>query len=230
MVSHEFRTPLTSITMGVGLLQESNVIPAGSREAELLGAVAEESDRLTRLVGELLDLSRMEAGKMEFAFDAVPSGTLLERSAGPFRVQAEEKGITLSVSLTGAEPTVEAAGDKVTWVLTNLISNALRYTPAGGSITLTAERRGEVAVLQVADTGAGIPPDAQKRLFEKFFQVPGRPGGGAGLGLAISREIVRAHGGHIWVDSQVGLGSRFQFTLPLARSSAHATPDSSGRR
>lgn len=229
-VSHEFRTPLTSITMGVGLLKESPAIATGTRESELLDAVAEESERLTRLVGELLDLSRMEAGKMEFHFHPVPAASLLERSASPFRVQAEEKGIRLEVRLTGDEPVVAVDGDKVTWVLTNLISNALRYTPAEGSITLTAERRGEVAVLQVADTGAGIPPDVQKRLFEKFFQVPGRPGGGAGLGLAIAKEIVRAHGGHIWVDSQVGQGSRFQFTLPIARSSADDAPDSPGGR
>lgn len=227
-VSHEFRTPLTSITLGIGLLRESPLIGPDTREAELLAAVAEESERLTRLVGELLDLSRMEAGRMEFVMAPIPANTLLERSAGPFRNQAEEKGVKLTLSLTGDEPLVEADGDKITWVLTNLISNALRYTPPGGSITLTAERRGEVAVLQVADTGMGIPPEAQKQLFEKFFQVPGRPGGGAGLGLSISKEIVRAHGGHIWVESQVGQGSRFLFTLPLVRSSANVAPDSIG--
>lgn len=217
--SHEFRTPLTAITMGAGLLRESPAIKPGSREAELLTVISEESDRLARLVNELLDLSRMEAGKMEFVLEPISAAALLERSVQPFQVQAGEKGIRLEVRLTGTEPAVTADGDKITWVLTNLVSNALRYTLTGGSVTLTAQKRGECVLFQVADTGIGIPQDAQKRLFERFFQVPGRPGGGAGLGLAISKEIVRAHGGHIWVNSQEGQGSCFQFTLPLARRS-----------
>jgi PAS domain S-box-containing protein len=217
-VSHEFRTPLTSIAMGVGLLRESRALPKEGREAEILDAVREETDRLTKLVAELLDLTRMEAGRMEMALLPLASSTLLTRSAAPFQSQAAEKGVTLTVALTGEEPEVTADGDKITWVLTNLISNALRYTRAGGCITLTAERRGEIALLAVTDTGAGIPPDSQQRIFEKFYQVPGRPGGGAGLGLAISKEIIRAHGGRIWVESHPGHGAKFQFTLPLARS------------
>jgi two-component system, NtrC family, sensor histidine kinase KinB len=215
-VSHEFRTPLTSIAMGVGLLKESPAIPKAGREGEILDAVAEETDRLTKLVSELLDLSRMEAGRMEMALLPVGSAQLMEQAAAPFQAQAAARGVQLDLALTGSDPEVLADGGKITWVLTNLISNAIRYTPAGGTVTLTADRRGEVAVLSVTDTGIGIPPDAKSRIFEKFYQVPGRPGGGAGLGLAISKEIVRAHGGRIWVESEPGQGSRFQFTLPLA--------------
>lgn len=217
MVSHEFRTPLTSIAMGIGLLQESPLLEEGTRERELLGVVAEESGRLTRLVNELLDLSRMEAGRLEMALGPVEPELLLERATAPFREQAAQQAVTLETAVAPDTPTLSADGDKITWVLTNLVSNALRYTPGGGQITLEAERWGEFARLSVSDTGAGIPPEMQGRIFERFYQVPGRPGGGAGLGLAISKEIVRAHGGRIWVESKPGEGSRFLFTIPTAR-------------
>jgi NtrC-family two-component system sensor histidine kinase KinB len=225
MVSHEFRTPLTSIAMGVGLLKESGAVAPGSREAEILDAVSEETDRLTRLVNELLDLSRLEAGRLEMVIRSTPALPLLERAVAPFQAQAAEKGITLTVAPPDEPVAVLADGDKMTWVITNLIGNALRYTPAGGTVTLAVERKGELAVLSCTDTGIGIPPEAQTRIFEKFYQVPGRPGGGAGLGLAISKEIIRAHGGRIWVESRPGQGSRFLITLPIARAHDDAATD-----
>jgi NtrC-family two-component system sensor histidine kinase KinB len=207
--------------------EKAPTIPAGSRNAELLDAVAEETGRLTRLVNDLLDLSRMESGRIEMTLAPLRAEQLLERVAAVFEPQTAEKAIALKTA--GEAVTVSADGDKITWVLTNLISNALRYTPTGGSITLSAERRGEVAVLSVSDTGVGIPPEMQQRIFEKFYQIPGRPGGGAGLGLAISREIVRAHGGHMWVESPPGQGARFYFTLPIALAPAGVQHNQGGR-
>jgi len=215
-VSHEFRTPLTSIAMGVALLEENPAVQADSRAAEILKAVAEETHRLTHLVADLLDLTRMESGRLEMVMLPVDSAALMQQAVAAFKPQAEEKRVSLEVVLDGHEPTLMIDGDKVTWVLNNLMSNALRYTPAGGRITLTAERRGEVGLLRVSDTGTGIPPEAQSQVFDKFFQVPGRPGGGAGLGLAICKEIVHAHRGRIWVQSEPGLGSTFFLTVPLA--------------
>ncbi|BDG59087.1 sensor histidine kinase [Caldinitratiruptor microaerophilus] len=217
-VSHEFRTPLTTLTMGVNLLRKSPLAEPGSRTAELLDAMAEETDRLTRLVNDLLDLSRLEAGRIEMEFHPVPVNDLLAHAAGALRAHAEEKGLVLQVDPDPEESVVRADPDRILLVLTNLLTNAVRYTPRGGRVTVRAERQGRRVVIAVADSGPGIPRELQSRIFEKFYQVPGRPRGGAGLGLAICKEVVQAHGGRIWVESEEGRGATFRFTLPLART------------
>jgi NtrC-family two-component system sensor histidine kinase KinB len=215
--SHELRTPLTSIAMSIDLLREQAMGKLDTKEGQLLDAAHEEVQRLKVLVSNLLDLSRIEAGKIEMEFDRVPVQLLFDKAVPPFKAQADEKSVQLTLSLQPGLPRVKADAHKITWVLTNLISNALRYTDKGGEIRLRAENYGPQVHISVGDDGPGIPHEYQTKIFEKFVQVKGDKASGSGLGLAICREIVRAHGGAIWVDSIPGQGSTFTFTLPVSR-------------
>jgi len=223
--SHELKTPLTSIGMSIGLLQERAGAKLQGRELELLSAAGEDVERLKRLVNDLLDLSKIEAGRIELAFEAVPVALLFEKAVQSLGAQAEEKGVALTAGLQEGLPDVRADANKITWVLTNLISNALRYTKEGGLIELRAERAGSKVNVSVRDDGEGIPYAYQSKVFDKFVQVAGtRSVGGSGLGLAISKEIVRAHGGSIWVESTPGEGARFTFTLPVSGGLGGSSP------
>jgi len=218
VVSHEFRTPLTSIQMGVGLLLESNLVKGGTREKDLLDVIDEDSKRLNRLVSELLDLTRIESGKVNMEFRKIDVARVISETVRSFELQAKEKEIELKKEIKAEKPiNVYADSEKITWVLVNLISNAMRYTPRGGSISASVEPNGNKAYIAVKDTGIGIPQKYHEMIFDKFTQVKndGVTAGGAGLGLAISKDIVKAHKGRIWVESEEGKGSKFIFTLPL---------------
>jgi NtrC-family two-component system sensor histidine kinase KinB len=218
--SHELRTPLTSITMSIGLLRERMADKVSPSDRELLNAAHEETVRLTQLVNELLDLTRIEAGKIEMEYAEVSPATLLLGAVAPFRSQAQEKSVELALDVPEGLPAVRVDANKMTWVVTNLLGNAIRYTEPGGHIWVSAEPAGPWLHLYVRDDGAGIPHEKQAMIFGKFVQVAG-PGqaGGAGLGLAISKEIVRAHRGSIWVESEPGRGSLFTIALPITNPS-----------
>jgi NtrC-family two-component system sensor histidine kinase KinB len=213
--SHELRTPLTSLGMSVDLLQENAASALDERDRELLKAAHEEVHRMKALVNDLLDLSKIEAGRIELEFEGVQVQSLFEHVSTLFQSQAEMKGVTLTSEPVGNLPDIRADANKITWVLTNLISNALRYTDKGGYVTMTARQVGQHVYIIVHDDGPGVPIEYQSRIFEKFVQVSGQESGGSGLGLAICKEIVRAHGGAIWVESTPGHGSDFTFTLPV---------------
>ncbi|MCX5909065.1 MAG: ATP-binding protein [Deltaproteobacteria bacterium] len=207
--SHELRTPLTSIGMGIDLLLESAPQKLNDKEQQLLSAAHEDLQRLKTLVNNLLDLSRIEAGKMEMDFSGSPVRPLIDRVAAFFKIQAEEKGVVLSCHVPEGLPNIRADANKIVLVLTNLIANAFHYTPQGGNIWLAAEKFGTYVQISVKDNGSGIPYEYQSKIFEKFVQVKNKMVlGGSGLGLAICREIVHAHGGTIWVDSIPGEGCR----------------------
>jgi NtrC-family two-component system sensor histidine kinase KinB len=215
--SHELRTPLTSIGMSIDLLLEGSVKKLSEKEQQLLLAAHEDLQRLKVFVNNLLDLSKIEAGKMEMELSSIPVRALFEKAVTVFKTQSEEKAVDLSFDVPEELPNVKADDNKMSWVLTNLISNALRYTPSCGHITLSAESFGPYMQISVSDDGPGIPYEYQSKIFDKFVQVKSdKIVGGSGLGLAICKEIVHAHGGTIWVDSVPGSGSRFTFTLPVA--------------
>jgi NtrC-family two-component system sensor histidine kinase KinB len=220
--SHELRTPLTGIAMGIGLLEESAAEKLSKKERELLRAASEETGRLQALVNDLLDLSRLESGRMEMEMVPVPAILILEKVAAAFKTQLEAKGIAFTWKAPEDLPPLQADPTKITWVLGNLVSNALRYTEPGGHIRLQARASGGWAYLSVADDGAGIPQEFQSRIFDKFVLVKGDTRGGSGLGLSICREIVKAHGGTIWVESSPGKGSTFTFTLKTAEQNKHS--------
>jgi len=212
--SHELRTPLTSIGMSINLLWEK-AASLSEGERELLRVAQEEVERLKALVNELLDLSRIETGKIELTVSRVPAGSLVADAVAALRPQAEERGIELTCELEDDLPSVLVDAAKMTSVLTNLIGNALRYTDRGGHVCVSAEAAGKWVHLYVRDDGVGIPYEDQARIFDRFVQLSGaRAGGGAGLGLAIAKETVRALRGAIWVESDPGRGSVFIVALP----------------
>jgi len=218
--SHELRTPLTSIGMSVDMLLESAAPKLTDKEKELLTVCHEEVQRLRALVNDLLDLSRIEAGKLEMAFEPVSPRFLSEQAVAMMKGQAEAKNIQLDLEVPADLPDVVADPTKIEWVLVNLLANAVRYTPEQGHIRLKGEGIGGQVHFSVSDDGEGVPYELQSRIFDKFVQVKGAgTPEGSGLGLAICKEIVRAHRGTIWLDSTPGHGSTFTFTLPLVNES-----------
>jgi two-component system, NtrC family, sensor histidine kinase KinB len=214
--SHELRTPLTGMAMSIGLLSERVTTRLDEKEQELLRAAQADVERLRTLVNNLLDLSKLESGHIVMELEPAPMVQLVESVVDLLQSQAAEKQIELSWYLPEDTPLVLADVNKIVWVLTNLVANALRYTGPNGHIHISGEARQQTLYLSVKDDGIGIPFEYQSKIFDKFVQVKGAAAkGGAGLGLAISREIIKAHNGTIWVTSRPGEGSVFTFTLPL---------------
>jgi signal transduction histidine kinase len=216
-VSHELKTPLTSVQgFAQALLDGTAGTPAEQMQAAQV--IYDESGRMHRMVLDLLDLARLDAGTLELQRASLDLAALLNSIAAKFAPQARAAKVNIRVE-TSALPALTGDGDRLAQVFTNLVDNALKFTPAGGSITLSAAQVSSGIQVQVTDTGTGIPPEALPHLFDRFYQAdPSRPGGskhGAGLGLAIVKEIVRAHGGKISVLSQPGAGSTFTVNLPL---------------
>jgi len=215
--SHELRTPLTSLGMSIELIRNQIASDLAPREKELLQVACEEIDRMKNLVHELLDLSRLEAGSIELDFERVSVISLFTHVSEIFSGQLDMKKVVLSVSAPNSDIEVEVDANKITWVLSNLVSNALRYVSQGGQIVLSSWRDNLNAYFSVRDNGPGIPLEYQGKIFQKFMQVSKDKNSGSGLGLAICKEIIRAHGGAIWVDSAEGSGSTFTFMLPVER-------------
>ncbi|WP_018248359.1 ATP-binding protein [Orenia marismortui] len=218
MVSHEFRTPLTSMNMGIGMLLEENIGDINDNQKELLEVAKEDCERLNNLVDDLLDLSKIESGEINLEFANIQVEKVFTASIKPFIEQSKNKGVDLIAEETKGMA-VYADFNKITWVITNLIGNALRYTKKGDQIKLSAEKKGHKVHLSVSDTGAGIPKEYQHKIFDKFVRVGGDKDKdtGSGLGLAISKEMIEAHGGRIWVESELGKGTSFTFTLKLPK-------------
>ena len=219
-IAHEFRTPLTSLRMAVHLCTEQVAGPLTDKQAELLHAAREDCDRLQAMVDDLLDMSRIESGRVELYPLPTSVGVLAESAVEPFKAEADAKGVRLSADITIPEVRVLADHERVGHIFSNLINNALRHTQREGSVTLGASVTNGAVRFTVKDTGKGIPKEYQERIFEKFFQVPESGPKGTGLGLYIAREIVRGHGGDIGVESEPGRGSTFWFTLPREGKSA----------
>jgi PAS domain S-box-containing protein len=213
--SHELRTPLTSVQMGVHLLLEGALGELTDSQNEVLQACREDCERLDKLMRDLLDLSRIETGESQPEVAPVNLRDLLIIAATELRPQVEAKGLALSVDAPLDLPPVSVDRLQIERVLSNLVVNALRHTKEG-EIKISAERRDNQVAVSVQDTGSGISTEYLPHIFDKFVQVPDAPTGGAGLGLAISKSIVEANGGQISVQSQVGRGTTFTFSLLLA--------------
>ena len=221
MVSHELRTPLTSIQGYAELLLEDEQIAEAHRES--LTIVKNSSERLLELINDLLDLSQMEAGRLDLHRTSLDLARLIPEVAGSLRPLIEAKRQRLRLDLGETLPAVWADADRVTQILTNLISNAHKYTLVEGSITVAARRDNGFVRVDVSDTGTGLSPEDQAQLFTKFFRAQDRSpqaGRGTGLGLVITRLLVELHGGRITVSSAPGRGSTFSFSLPALEVSA----------
>jgi signal transduction histidine kinase len=213
--SHELRTPLTSVQMGVHLLLEGAAGELNDKQTEVLGACREDCERLDKLMRDLLDLSKIEAGESQPELLPIKARELVTDEAETLRPQVEAKGLSFVVDIPVELPRIMADRSQIERVIANLVVNAIRYTRQG-EIKISAEQRGHYVAVSVSDTGEGIPSEYLSHIFDKFVQVPGAATGGAGLGLAISRLIVEAHGGQIGVQSLISHGSTFTFTLPVA--------------
>jgi len=218
-VAHEFRTPLTSLRMAVHLCLEGAAGPLTDRQSDLLYAAREDCERMQAMVDDLLDLSRIEGGILDVRVAPREVEDLLDEALEAERAAAAEAKVELRKEAPPGLPTVAADRERIHLVLVNLISNAVRHSPAGGTVRVAAAEGPDGHVtLRVSDTGRGIPRELQPRIFEKFFRLPGAEGAGAGLGLFIARETVRAHRGDIGVDSAPGRGTTIWFTLPAVES------------
>lgn len=217
-VSHELRTPLTSIKGSVDNMLDGLTGLLNEKQIRYLARIKSNTDRLSRLINDLLDLSRIEAGRIEVRPATLLLTALAEEVAEHLKPLAAEKLIRIEVPSPDPEVTVWADRDKVTQVLMNLIGNAVKFTPQDGKVTVAIEKNGNDYVqISIADTGPGILPEEANKIFSKFYQVDNidkQKPKGSGLGLAISKALVEMHGGKIWVESEVGRGSTFHFTLP----------------
>jgi two-component system, NtrC family, sensor histidine kinase KinB len=213
--SHELRTPFTSVQMGIHLLLENTAGALTDAQRDILMMCREDCERLDKLIRDLLDLSRIEAGQNAPHLVPISATTLVNTAVAAVRSQVESHECTLTINVPSGLPTVRADRLQIERVVANLVSNAVRHTERGGEITITAIRHDGHVAISVADTGSGIPAEYLPRIFDKFVQVPNAPSGGAGLGLAIAKHIVEAHGGQISVQSEMGHGTTFTFTLPI---------------
>lgn len=220
VVSHELRTPLTSIKGYTDLLLSGAAGETGELQREFLGIIQGSTTRLSNLINDILDISRIESGRIDIKHEPIDYRKIVADSLRLMHAHADEKQIVMDASLPEIMPLVSGDADKVTQVVTNLISNALKYTPPGGWIKVLLEVTGDANVTTcVADSGIGIGAEDQKKLFQKFFRADNtstREAGGTGLGLVIAKSIIELLGGAIWVESEVGKGSKFFFTLPLS--------------
>jgi len=215
-VAHELRTPLTSLRMAVHLLAEQVVGPLTPKQSDLVFAAREDCDRLQAIVDELLDLSRIEADRIELRLQPQDPEQLIEDALAGQRAFAAEHHVTLSAEILPNSPQVTVDRERLLLVFANLIGNAIRYSPDGGTVTVRATPRGERLRFEVSDQGPGVPAEYRETIFDKYVRVPGSHGGGAGLGLFIAREIVRAHGGELGVEGDHG--ATFWFTVNLTGS------------
>jgi len=218
MVSHDLGNPLSAVVMGVERLFETHDFTDSPRLRDHLAIIRSSAETMTRLVQDLLDVSRAEAGHLTMERRGESIGPLVLRAVRPLREIAEEAGVEIELEALPEELIVEVDSLRIVQVLSNLLSNAIKFTPSGGRVLVRVTVDDAEATITVADSGIGIERDHLPHLFDRFWQARKSRRGGAGLGLTIAREIVTGHGGKIWAESVVGRGSSFHFTLPLVRS------------
>jgi len=218
-ISHEFKTPLTSIMMGTDILMDGGMGVLNEDQKQFVEAIREDSDRLSKLVNDLLELTRIESEKAVYKFQEYSIENIIECAIRPFLNIAEQNNVYLHWSPTGILPLVIADFEKVTWVLNNLISNALKHTASGDEISISAKVTFDKVYVYVMDTGTGIPKEYLEKIFEKYVQIKDNEFDvrGTGLGLAVVKEIIEAHNGSIWCESTLDSGSNFIFTLEVSR-------------
>lgn len=214
-VAHEFRTPLTSLRMSIHLCLEEVVGPLTAKQTELLAAAREDCERLQAFIDDLLDLARLQAGRLPMRKVKLPVRELLDAAIAEQQSSAQQKQVTLCINTQLTTEQVPADPERLPLVFGNLIANAIRHTPEGGTVTVAARLVEHRLRFEIKDSGPGIPTEYQREVFQKFFRIPGGVSGAAGLGLSIAKEIVEAHGGEIGVESEPGSGATFYFLLPL---------------
>jgi len=212
-VSHEFKTPISSIKMSLQLLENDQIGPLNDEQKKLVNSIKDDADRLLNITGELLNMTQVESGKIQLNIMSANPKDILEYAIKANKTQAEQRKVSFEVDCPTELPKILADSEKTAWVLTNLISNAIRYSYDKSKILLTVENIGRFVEFSVKDTGQGIAPEHKSKIFDRYFRAPGSKKEGTGLGLAISKEFIEAQGGKITVESDFGAGSTFTVTL-----------------
>lgn len=215
-VSHELKTPLSSINLSLKLLEDSRIGNINEEQRGLLNSIRQQSIRLSKVVNELLDFSQAETGNIKLKITEIRADDIVELAVVALMMFISEKKIQFETMVSETLPAIRADLEKTVWVLVNIINNAIRYSPEEGKIIVKAEIENGFIKFEVSDEGSGISEDDCHKVFDKFVQVGNRASKGSGLGLAISKEFVVAQGGKIWVESILGKGSKFSFTLPIS--------------
>ena len=213
-VAHEFRTPLTIIKGNVDLVVKGGLGDVTSEQKEMLDGAKNVANRLARLVNDLLDISKIESGKMNLSADSININRIIEENLPGFTKMIKDRKQTLKKELARDMPDIKADMDKITQVFINLVSNAIKYSPEGGSIAVKSLNLENEIMVEVSDTGEGVSSENLDKIFDKFTRVTAEKKEGTGLGLPIAKDIVVLHKGRMWVKSEIGKGSQFYFTLP----------------
>ncbi|HEX8460592.1 MAG TPA: ATP-binding protein [Segetibacter sp.] len=214
-ISHELKTPLASSDFSLKLLEDERVSTLTPEQKELIANLKDDNLRMLKILSELLNMSQVEAGRIQLDVQKVSPLQIVENAIHAVAGNAKEKEITIVNTSDNDLPAINADADKTTWVLNNFLTNAIKYSYSNSAVEVKATKQEDSVVFAVKDDGPGINEEYLPRLFERYFQVPGSKQKGTGLGLAISKEFVEAQGGKIWVDSQIGKGSTFNFKLPV---------------
>lgn len=216
-ISHELKTPLTSIMMGIGLINNSSIGVLNEKQQNIVETIKEDTQKLNELVSNLLKISKIHSNSTTFNMKISNVNELIESCATNFKTQAIDKGLDIMLDLEKELPEAKIDEEKIKWVLNNLVSNAIRYTEKG-SVKLKTYVKNKKIYICVIDTGRGIPNNYLEKVFEKFVRVEGFeiPEESTGLGLSIAKEVVEMHEGKIWCESELGFGSKFIFTIPLS--------------
>ncbi len=215
-VSHELKTPISSILMSLSLLEDERIGSSNTEQKQLMQNIKDDSDRLLLITSELLKMTQVEAGKIQLTKQKVLPEEIIKYAIESNKTHASQHQIEIKIQAQQALATIEADKEKTEWVLSNLISNAIRYSYEHSNIIVTAQQKNNTIVFSVQDFGKGIDPDYTNKIFDRYFRIPGSKEEGTGLGLAICKEFIEAQGGKIWVESNFGEGSKFSFQLNIA--------------
>jgi two-component system, NtrC family, sensor histidine kinase KinB len=214
-ISHELKTPLASSDFSLKLLEDQRIGQLSAEQKELIENLKHDNQRMLKILSELLNMSQVESGRIQLNVNTVSPNEIVENAIQAVSGNAKEKDIEIKFTSDNNLPSIQADADKTTWVLNNFLTNAIKYSFNNSSIEVNASQQNGAVVFSVKDYGPGIAKEYLPRLFERYFQVPGSKEKGTGLGLAISKEFVEAQQGKIWVESEIGKGSVFNFQLPI---------------
>ncbi|WDO11951.1 ATP-binding protein [Flavobacterium sp. WW92] len=218
MVSHEFKTPIASMKMSLQLLENDSIGNLNEEQKQLVSSIKDDAKRLLRTTGELLNITQVETGKTQLKIENCNPKTIIADAVEATKILTEQKNISLHLNLPEFLPEIAGDQEKTTWVVSNLISNAIRYSYENSTVVITAEAKGSFLEISVKDNGIGISSQYKNKIFDKYFRVPGAEKEGTGLGLAISKEFIEAQGGTISVESNLGFGSEFTIKLKTSMS------------
>ncbi len=215
MVSHEFKTPIASMKMSLQLLENENIGNLNTEQKQLVSSIKDDAKRLLRTTGELLNITQVETGKTQLKTESFDVKDSISEALEATKNLAEQKNISVKVKLDENLPKIIADREKTTWVISNLVSNAIRYSYENSAVEITSEEKNDFLQIKVKDNGMGISPQYKNKIFDKYFRIPGSEKEGTGLGLAISKEFIEVMGGTILVESELGFGSEFSIKLPI---------------